>query len=200
MKQWNQVVVAAYVAMAAAACGGDRDADTRKADSPAAVGTSGAAKEPARDAGRADRDFVGDMMADARAEVELGKMAQQKARTREVKQFAALMVRDHTRAAAELKTVATHANVDMNKVDADMDHKKDLRDRLAKLSGMEFDREYIKAMVEDHENAVNEVEDKADKADNDHVKQWAARALPTLKKHLEQAKDIQESLEKRSRT
>jgi putative membrane protein len=65
---------------------------------------------------------------------------------------------------------------------------------------MEFDREYMKAMVDDHQKAVDEVEEKADKADNDHVKQWAAQALPTLKKHLEQAKQIHESLEKRSGT
>ena len=200
MKQWNQLTVAACVAIAATACSGDRDADTAKGDRPAAVGTSGsAASDPAKndEAGRADRDFVGDMMADGRAEVELGKMAQQKARNRQVKEFASMMVRDHTKAGAELKTVASHANVDMTKVDADMDDHQDVRDRLAKLSGMEFDREYMKAMVDEHEKAVDDVEAKAGKADNDHVKEWAAKTLPTLKKHLEQARQIQESLEKR---
>jgi putative membrane protein len=81
-----------------------------------------------------------------------------------------------------------------------VDHHKDVRDRLAKLSGVEFDREYIKAMVDDHEKAVKDAEDKADKADNDHVKQWAAKAIPTLKKHLETAKNIQDTLDKRSGT
>jgi putative membrane protein len=200
MKQWNQLMVAGCVAIAATACSGDRDADTAKNDRPAAVGTSGsAASDPAKndEAGRADRDFVGDMMADGRAEVELGKMAQQKARNRQVKEFASMMVRDHTKAGAELKTVASHANVDMAKIDADMDDHKDVRDRLAKLSGMEFDREYMKAMVDEHEKAVDDVEAKAEKADNDHVKEWAAKTLPTLKKHLEEARQIQESLEKR---
>jgi putative membrane protein len=62
---------------------------------------------------------------------------------------------------------------------------------------MEFDREYMKAMVDEHEKAVDDVEAKAEKADNDHVKEWAAKTLPTLKKHLEEARQIQESLEKR---
>jgi putative membrane protein len=145
-----------------------------------------------------DRDFVGDMMADGHAEVELGKMAQQKARNPQVKEFAANMVRDHQKAGAELKTVAANANIDTSTIDADMDHGKDLRERLSKLSGMEFDREYMKAMVDEHEKAVDEVEDKAEQADNDHVKQWAAKALPVLKKHLEQARHIQETLEQRS--
>ena len=201
MKRWTYAMLALCLAATATACA-DRDKDAAKPTDPA-VGTSGtAAKDPAanRDAGRADRDFIGDMMAEGRAEVELGKLAQQKARNRQVKDFAAMMVRDHTKAGEELKTVATHANIDMSKIDPDLDHNKGVRDRLAKLTGMEFDREYMKAMVDDHQKAVDEVEEKADKADNDHVKQWAAKALPTLKKHLEQAKQINESLEKRSGT
>jgi len=203
MKRWNHVLVALCMVAAASACAGDRDPDTAKPADPGAVGTAGtpAAKaDTDRTAVRGDRDFVGDMMADGRAEVELGKLARQKAQNKEVKDFAAMMVRDHTKAGAELKTVATQANLDMAKVDADMDHHKGVRDRLAKLSGVEFDREYIKAMVDDHEKAVKDAEDKADKADNDHVKQWAAKAIPTLKKHLETAKNIQDTLDKRSGT
>jgi putative membrane protein len=193
MKRWTNVMLALCVAAAATACAGDRAATTTDAKP---VGTAGTAAEPK--AGLADRDFVGDTMADGRAEVELGKLAQQKTRNTQVKDFAAMMIRDHTKAAAELKTVAANANIDLSKVDADMDHGKDTRDRLAKLSGMEFDREYMKTMVDEHEKAVDAVEDKANKADNDHVKQWAAKTLPTLKKHLEEAKTIHESLEKRS--
>jgi putative membrane protein len=115
-----------------------------------------------------------------------------------VKEFAAMMVRDHTKAGAELNTVAANAHIDLSKIDADMDQGKNTRDRLAKLSGMEFDREYMKTMLDEHEKAIKDVEDRADRADNDHVKQWAAKTLPTLKKHLEQAKSIHESLEKRS--
>ena len=194
MKRWTHLTCALCVAAAVGACAGDRDADTTKADRPATVGTSGAADAKA-DA--ADRDFVGDMMADSRAEVELGKLAQQKARDRQVKEFAAMMVRDHTKSQSELQTVASAAKVDMSKVDADMDHHSDVRERLAKLSGAEFDREYIKQMVDDHEKAVNDAEDKADSADNAEVKQWAGKALPTLTTHLEQAKQIQDNLEKR---
>jgi putative membrane protein len=196
--RWTNMVLALCVAAAASACAGDRA--TTSGEQP--VGTSGTADAKKADAddkaGRSDRDFVGDMMADGRAEVSLAKLAQQKAANRQVKDFAMMMIRDHQRAGAELKTLASHVNIDMAKVDADTDHGKATHERLAKLSGMEFDREYMKAMIEDHERAVRDADDKADGADNDHVKQWAARALPTLEKHLEMAKDIRKSLEKRS--
>ena len=189
MKRWTHLIFAVSLAAAGVACA-DSDRAENRANDPAAVGTAGteAKKE---DAGRADRDFVGDMMADGRAEVELARLAQKKAASREVKDFATMMIRDHQKAGAELKALATQAHIDMTAVDPDMETGKDLHERLAKLSGKEFDRAYMDAMVEDHEKAVEETEKKAEKADNDHVRQWAAKALPTLKKHLDRAKELQ---------
>lgn len=199
MKRWTHFALAACLAMTTAACAGDREPDSgRPADTP--VGTAGAkpapADAPAPRAANSDSDFVGDMIADGQAEVDLGKMAQQKAASKQVKDFAAQMVRDHTKAGAELKNVAAQAKVDLSGRH-DMDHAKDVRERLSKLSGREFDREYMQAMIDDHEKAVDQIEDKAEGADSDHVKQWAAKTLPTVKKHLEQAKQIHEALDKR---
>jgi putative membrane protein len=188
MTRWNQIALALCVAAATTACAGDRPADTTDVpatDTPA-VGTTG------RDA-NVDREFIDEMIADGNAEVELGRLVQQKSKNREVREFAAMMIEDHTKAGAELKQVAASANVTPMGDKHAEDHN-DLRERLGKLSGAEFDREYIKAMVDDHQEAVDAVEDKADGADNDHVKQWAATTLPILKKHLEQAKQIQEKL------
>jgi putative membrane protein len=194
LKRWNHIILTLCMAAAASACAGDRNADSTAPADPGAVGTAGTAKPAAARADRGDTNFVETMMADGTAEVALGKMAQQKASSKQVKTFAAMMVRDHTKAGQELQTVATHANVDMTKMDADMGDHKDLGERLSKLSGREFDREYIKAMVDDHEKAVKDTKDKAGDADNDHVKQWAAKALPVLEKHLSEAKRIQDTL------
>ncbi len=198
MKRWANMLLAVCVTAAAAGCAGDRA--TTAGEQP--VGTSGTADAKKADADhkadRSDRDFVGDMLAEGRAEVSLARLAQQKAANRQVKDFAMMMIRDHQRTAADLKMLASHVHIDMSKVDADTDHGKATHERLTKLSGMEFDREYMKAMIEDHERAVRDADDKADDADNDHVRQWAARALPTLEKHLEMAKDIRRSLETRS--
>ena len=196
MKRWNYTMLALCVAAATSACAGDRDPDTAKSADPGAVGTAGTAKPDADRADRSDSNFVETMIEGGHGEVALAKMAQQKTRNKQVKDFAAMLERDHTKAGQELTALATQAQVDMTKIDSDTDDQKDTRDRLSKLSGMEFDREYMTAMVDKHEKAVKNVKEKADDADNDHVKQWAAKAVPVLEKHLSEAKRIHEALEK----
>jgi len=202
MKRFTQFMLAVCVAATASACAGDHRADNSKPADPGAVGTAGtpaATPEPARnDAGRGDSNFVRDMMVDGQKEVDLGKLAQQKAQNAKVKAFAAMLVRDHTKAGTELKSLASDAHINLAEAHDDMADTQADHDRFAKYTGAEFDREYIKAMVDDHEKAVKDTQDKADGADNPQVKQWAAKTLPVLKKHLEQAKQLQDTLEKRS--
>jgi putative membrane protein len=188
------------LAIAASACvAGDR------APSPAndgAVGTSGAAAGVAakNDANgkakkeRSDGDFVREMMADGKAEIALGELAQRKAQSPRVKALAELIVRDHDRSSAELEALAKQVGLQADDAAAEAAHR-EVRRRLAAMSGADFDRAYIAAMVEDHEKALDVAEDKADEADSDHVKQWAARILPTLEKHLDQARSIRKDLD-----
>jgi putative membrane protein len=134
--------------------------------------------------------FVSDMLEDGRAEVELGHLAQQRASNAAVREFGAVMVRDHTKAGDELKAVASDHG-DSTHQDSDADHKR-LHDNLRELSGDAFDREYIDAMVKEHEEAVRELEQKSESPSNDPVKQWAAKTLPAVRQHLERAKQIQQ--------
>src|ERR1041384_8583867 len=64
-------------------------------------------------------------------------------------------------------------------------------DELAKLSGAEFDREFAKAMVKGHEEAISKFE-AASKGDDDIAK-FAQETLPTLQKHLKTAQTLQSS-------
>ena len=122
------------------------------------------------------------------AEVQLGQLAQQKAQNADVKQFAQRMVTDHTKANNELKQLAQKENVTLP-TDLNAKHK-ELMSRLQGLSGAEFDREYMKAQVDDHEKAVSLFQSQADKGDNAQAKAFASKTLPTLKQHLEMARDI----------
>jgi predicted outer membrane protein len=134
-------------------CNTDRRANT--ADNPA-VGTSGRT-----DVSRGDRDFVSDLTIAGMAEIELGRMAAERAANADVKQFAQMMVDDHTAAGNKLKPIATAHSIPMP---ADLDDKhRDLRERLSKLQGAEFDREYMKAMVSGHEDVVDKLESRIDK-------------------------------------
>ena len=190
MKRWSWSQIAlALVATVAMACGGS---DTRN-DRAASGGTAGAAGT-AGSAGSAEEGFVKEQLADGDAEVALGRLAQERATSPQVKDFAKMMVADHQKAGEDLKQIASKHNIapDPDKHD---DHN-DVRERLTKLTGAEFDREYMQAMVDDHQKAVNDVEGKAENSDNPEVRQWASKALPTLRQHLERAKQIQESLDK----
>ena len=147
------IMAVAAVATFGTACNTDRRANT--ADQPA-VGTAGRT-----DVSRGDRDFVNDLTIAGMAEIELGKMAAEKAANAEVKRFGQMMVDDHTAAANKLKPIATANSIPMP---AQLDDKhRDLHDKLAKLSGAEFDREYMKAMVDGHEDVVDKLESRIDK-------------------------------------
>lgn len=123
------------------------------------------------------------------AEVELGRLAQTKAQNAEVKSFGQKMVQDHSNANTELKALAAKKNVTLP-TDVGATHKTTM-DKLSKLSGAEFDKEYVAAMVEDHEKDVKAFQTQADSATDADVKAFATKTLPTLKMHLEMIKGIQ---------
>jgi putative membrane protein len=124
------------------------------------------------------------------AEVELGKLALQKSQNADVKKFAQMMVTDHTKANDELKALASKKNVTLP---IDLGSHKSTLDDLNKLSGAEFDKEYVEAMVEDHETDVDLFEDNTDNSDAD-IKAFTTKTLPTLKSHLEMIKGIQSKM------
>jgi len=125
-------------------------------------------------------------------EVELGRLAAQKAQSADVKRFGQRMVDDHSKANAELKTLASAKGVTLP---ADMNAEgKEEQAKLSKLSGAEFDKEYMSLMVEDHEKDVSEFEKESRDQDDPDVKAFAAKTLPTLQQHLQMAQSINPKL------
>ena len=125
-------------------------------------------------------------------EVELGKLAASKAQNAEVKQFGQKMVTDHTKIGDDLKAVAAKKKATLpTEVNA---KQKELIDKLSKLSGADFDKQYVDAMVDDHKEDESEFQKQADSGNDPDVKAFAARNLPTIKAHLEMIKNIQSKL------
>jgi putative membrane protein len=145
--------------------------------------------------GMMEREFIEDQMEDGQTEIRLGRLASERATSPEVKQFAQKMVQDHTEAANQLQQLVRSENLQIDAPQADASN--DVYERLSKLSGAEFDREYIDAMVGDHEEAVNGLERHTD-SDNASVKQFASSTLPVVRRHLEEAKQIQQTMERRN--
>ena len=125
-------------------------------------------------------------------EVKLGQMAQDKAMSQRVKDFGAMMVKDHTAAGDELKTMARQKNVTLPETMSN-DHQKKTDD-LNKKTGKDFDKAYIKAMVDGHQSAVSDFEKASKNTKDADVKAWVDKTLPTLRMHLDSAKAIQKSL------
>jgi putative membrane protein len=124
------------------------------------------------------------------AEVQLGRLASQKALRSEVKEFAQMMVTDHTRANDQLMKMAQSKGV-TTPPSLKPDHKA-AQDHLSKLSGEAFDRAYIQHMVKDHQKDVALFRKQSTGASDAEVKQFASATLPTLQKHLARAQEIEE--------
>lgn len=142
----------------------------------------------------ADQPFVHKAAMGGMAEVELGNLAQQKAASDQVKQFASRMVQDHGKANEELKLIASSKGIDLPTA-LDKKHQGDV-DKLAKLSGAQFDRAYMSHMVDDHKKDVADFKKASTSAKDSDVKGFASKTLPTLQEHLQLAQKTNDAVKK----
>jgi putative membrane protein len=166
----------------------DRDATGTTGDTTA--GVDGDARQFAEQAAKHNN-----------AEIQLGKLAGGRAQNPQVKQFAQMMVADHTKSLGDLKqTVSQH---DVQLVGELPDESEDLMERLRTLQGREFDREYVDAMVDAHKEMHAMISGRVDDSRREAtpspletaVNQWASKALPAVQGHLDKAQQLQQTLE-----
>ncbi len=152
--------------------------------------TAGKAKATASTAGLAahDRQFLMTLAKDNAAEIDLGRLVQDKGQSGDVKSFAKQMVDDHGKAGDELKDLASKKGVTVS--DAPKPEAKTLHSRLDRLSGDAVDKAYIQAMVKDHKEAVALLKQEAKTGQDPDVRAFAEKTLPTIEHHLEQAQQL----------
>ena len=122
---------------------------------PGAVGTGGAGANV-----KSDGDFVRDVVIKNMAEIELSRMALDKATNPDIKSFAQRMIDDHGAAGTKLKSVVSGQPIEWP-AQLDDKHRK-TADELAKKQGADFDRDYVKAMVEGHQDLTAKLESRLD--------------------------------------
>jgi putative membrane protein len=126
------------------------------------------------------------------AEVQMGKLAAEKANRADVKAFGRRMVADHTKANEDLKSVAEKKRMtlptDMNA------HQHATYRKLEKLSGSAFDRAYAKDMVKDHQEDVKEFQKEVKTGKDGDIKGFASRTLTVVREHLEKIRSIESEL------
>jgi putative membrane protein len=137
---------------------------------------------------KADQKFLTEAIQGNYAEVEMGKLAQQKGQSEGVKSFGKMLETDHS--AANQKAMAAAKQMGMTPPTGPNDKQKADHDKMAKMSGAEFDKMFARDMVADHKKDIKEYEKAA--AKKDPAGQYASEALPTLHKHLDTAEKLEQ--------
>jgi putative membrane protein len=139
-----------------------------------------------------EKNFVMDAARSSMAEKQLGDLAEQKASNDSVKNLAKEIKDEHTQSVEKLQQIASNKNVsfpsDLSRSD------RTIVERLQKLSGEEFDKEYMKQTVKEHQKDVENYRQQAKNAKDADVKEYAQNTLPTLEQHLNRARQVSESI------
>jgi putative membrane protein len=143
-----------------------------------------------KDTGKAvnDQTFLQKASACGLAEVNLGRLAIQHATNQDVRKFGQNLVRDHAKANQELIGLANKKGWTLAST---MDDKhRAAADKLARMQGADFDRAFMKQMVDDHKEAVKLFGGEAKTGRDTDLKAWASKTLPAFKEHLRMAQDM----------
>ncbi|MFN0080413.1 MAG: DUF4142 domain-containing protein [Prosthecobacter sp.] len=135
-----------------------------------------------------DVQFVKHAAAAGLAVVKLAGLGVQKASRADIKAFAAMIVTDHAKANAELTQLAATKGVELSAV-IDPRHA-DTFQQLEKVSGPDFDKQFLAEMVRGHQKCVSSFEAAASAARDNDVKAYAITTLPVLKSHLGKALEL----------
>ncbi|KAF1050134.1 DUF4142 domain-containing protein [Xylophilus sp.] len=148
---------------------------------------------------KGDTKFVENAAKAGQYEVQAGQIAASKASDPAVKAFGETLVKDHTAANDELKQFAASKSVTLPTELTH--HQRSEIDKLNKLSGPEFDREFIKQTgVKDHKDTIKDFEKAAKNAKDPDLKAWAAKTAPTLRAHEDQAKGLEDQIKKNKKS
>jgi putative membrane protein len=126
------------------------------------------------------------------AEVELGKLAQQQAADPQEKEFGGMMVTDHSKANEEMKNIAKNKGITLPAALSSANQK--LKEELASKKNKDFDKAYVKDMIEDHEQDIKEFESAIHTLQDAELKAFATKTLPVLRKHLDAIKKIEQAM------
>ena len=133
-------------------------------------------------------EFVNKAGSGSMKEAKLGQIAAQRANSAEVKEYGRTLHKDHSKAADELRKIAKSDNLDFPSSLSAKDQEK-----VEEFQGIEkssFDKKFVEDMIKDHEKDIREFEDAAKNNDNEDVREWAKKTVPTLRDHLKIAQSL----------
>jgi len=195
---WKQAAMAAALIALAGGCE-DRTTKTTTSSRVTGNGTDTTYKQtdttttPSTPvAAQPDTEFLRKASSVNTLEVDVSKLALERSQNTDVRAFAEMLGKDHGDAGDRLKDVVDRMKVEFPK-DLLPEHKT-IEDRLTTLNGSAFDQEFVKVMIDGHQQAIDLFQQEANSGQNDQLKAYAQSMLPSLKMHLEQARDVLKKL------
>lgn len=187
--------VAIITALAAAllAQGCDRQVETSNQSAQSTPATSGVSPMPT-DQSSGAQAFLNEISASNQLEIDASRVALEKSKSAPVRQFAQMMIDDHTKAAQTLQAaVSSASNVTAPPAALNDDGRSKVENlRTAEVEG--FDDRYLDTMVDSHERAVERVETYSNEGADPAIRAWAVQTLPTLRTHLERAQAVRKQV------
>jgi putative membrane protein len=144
--------------------------------------------------------MLADLHTANQSEVDLGKVAEQQAQSKDVKAFGKRMVKDHTALDKDVQSWAKKNNVSVGAPPQDDAHQaemkkmQELKDRLQSLSGTEFDKTYMQAMAEDHANDLSKVQTFEQQTTNKSLKKLLEKSRKVIASHKKDADKLVQKL------
>jgi putative membrane protein len=135
-----------------------------------------------------DKEFLMHAAQGGMAEVKMGRVAAEQAKSAKVKEFAQHMIEDHTATNEELMGLASDLGVTPPQ-SIGSEHQKMLS-QLSKLSGAKFDQQYVIGQLKSHREMISIFKQQLEEGKNKELKQFAKDTLPTLQEHLKMAEQI----------
>ena len=146
------------------------------------------AQEPGEKKTIPDRGFMIYAASDGIFHVEAGKLAVQRASSEDVKKFGQHAIDHHTQINDELTQLASKKGVTLPKKMSKKE--REALDKVAKLSGPDFDKAYLEMEIKDHSKDLSAFKKETKDGKDPDVKAWAAKTVLAIEEHLKMARDL----------
>lgn len=175
-----------------------KDSNDVKMDSSAAArdttagGSATATATVPASVSKDDAQFMVNTANAGMTEVQAGQLAEQKGEGQDVKDYGAMMVKDHTAAGDKLNALAATKNITLPAAISPKMQKN--LDDLQKKDGKDFDKAYLSMMVDDHKKVISMFEDESKKGSDADIRSFADNTLHTLRTHLQKAEECKKMM------
>lgn len=194
MKKLTYVFAISVIASGFLGCGeGTKNADGNADSVNAAIDTApGAMSHSDESLESPAGEFAKKAALGGMTEVEASQLAVTKSTNPQIKDFARMMVTDHSKANEELKAIAKMKNMSLP-ASLDEEHQKKV-DELNKKTGSDFDQAYVSLMVDDHKETLELMQEEAKDGKDSDLKAFAVKTAPVVQAHLDMITKIRDSM------